>query len=67
MRREIVKHFGRIPPVMHTDHGTDTRLVYLPLQRIEAKHYRWYAEVVQGAHCCCSDLEREFCMSFRTR
>ena len=26
LRREIVKHVGRIPPVMHTDHGTSTRL-----------------------------------------
>eukprot|EP00969_Alexandrium_andersonii_P018652 814590-Alexandrium_andersonii.AAC.1 len=40
LRREIAKHFGRIPPVMYTDHGTVTRLEYLPLQRIEAKHYR---------------------------
>eukprot|EP00969_Alexandrium_andersonii_P227480 10046244-Alexandrium_andersonii.AAC.1 len=33
---------------MYTDHGTVTRLEHLPLQRIEAKRYRWYAEVTAG-------------------
>jgi hypothetical protein len=47
-KREVVKHFGRIPIVIHTDHGTITRLEYLPLDRIEAKHYRWHAELTQG-------------------
>ena len=41
LRRETVNHFGRIPPATHTDHGTITRLAYLPRQRIEATHYRW--------------------------
>ena len=48
LRREIIKHFGRIPPIIHTDHGSLTRLEYLPLARIEAKHYRWHAEITQG-------------------
>eukprot|EP00969_Alexandrium_andersonii_P238708 10537465-Alexandrium_andersonii.AAC.1 len=48
LRRGIVKHVGRIPPVMYTDHGTATRLEHLPLQRIQAKHYRWYAEITAG-------------------
>ena len=47
MRRECVKHFGRIPAVIHTDHALITRLEYLPLGRIEAKHFRWYAELTQ--------------------
>ena len=46
--REVVKHFGRIPMVLHTDHGSVTRLEYLPLIRIEAKHFRWHAELTQG-------------------
>ena len=46
LRRAIVKHFGRIPIVMHTDHGTITRIEYLPLARTDAKHYRWHAELV---------------------
>ena len=45
LKREIVKHFGRIPIIMHTDHGSLTRLEYLPLSRVEAKHYRWHAEI----------------------
>ena len=48
LKTEIVKHFGRIPIVMHTDHGTITRLEYLPLDRIEAKHFWWHAELTQG-------------------
>ena len=31
LKREAVKHFGRIPMVLHTDHGTITRLEYLPV------------------------------------
>ena len=48
LRREIIKHFGRIPPIMHTDHGYLTRIEYLPLPRIDAKHYRWFTELTQG-------------------
>ena len=48
LAREIVKHFGRIPKIYHTDHGTLVRLEYLPLDRIDAKHYRWFAEITQG-------------------
>ena len=48
MKREVVKHFGRIPVVIHTDHGNLTRLEHLPLVRIEAKHVRWHAELCQG-------------------
>ena len=48
MKREVVKHFGRIPIVLHTDHGTITRIEYLPLARVDAKHFRWHAELVQG-------------------
>ena len=33
---------------MHTDHANLTRFEYLPLERIDAKHYRWHAELVQG-------------------
>ena len=31
LRRETVKHHGRIPVIIHTDHATITRLEYLPL------------------------------------
>ena len=48
LKRETVKHFGRIPMILHTDHGTITRIEYLPLARIDAKHYRWHAELTQG-------------------
>ena len=48
MRREVVKHFGRIPAIIHTDHGTLVRLEHLPVERIDAKHYRWHAELTQG-------------------
>ena len=47
-KRAAVKHFGRIPMVIHTDHANLTRMEYLPLERIDAKHYRWHAELVQG-------------------
>ena len=48
LKREVVKHFGRIPLIMYADHGTITRLEHLPLDRIEAKHYRWHSELTQG-------------------
>ena len=47
LNRQIVIHFGRIPKIFHTDHATIVRLSQLPLNRIEAKHYRWYAEITQ--------------------
>ena len=34
--------------MIHTDHANLTRFEYLPLDRIDAKHYRWHAELVQG-------------------
>ena len=46
--RERVKQLGRIPSVNHTDHANLARLDALELVRIDPKHYRWYAEVVQG-------------------
>ena len=51
LKRSIVKHFGRIPCVLHTDHANLTRFEYLPLDRIDAKHYRWHSELVQGVAC----------------
>ena len=44
-KRAIVVHFGRIPLVIHTDHGTIVRLEYFPLERVDPKHFRWYAEL----------------------
>ena len=44
--REVRKHFGFIPVIMLTDHGNIARLEHLPIIRIEAKHYRWFAEIV---------------------
>ena len=44
----MVKHLGRIPAVIHTDHANIARLESLPLERIEAKHYRWNSELLQG-------------------
>ena len=46
-KREVVKQMGRIPCVIHTDHANIARLEYLPLNRIEAKHWRWHAEITQ--------------------
>ena len=34
--------------MIHTDHANLTRFEYLPLDRIDAKHYRWHAELIQG-------------------
>ena len=65
MKREIVKHFGRIPIVMHTGHGTLT-LEYLPLEWIEAKHYRCHAELTQGVPCSCTARGQVRCTEFRT-
>ena len=49
MKREIIKHFGRIPAVLHTDHGKIVRMEHLPIGRIDAKHFRWYTEFTSGA------------------
>ena len=46
--RQVRKHFGRIPVVIHTDHANLTRFEDLRLDRIDAKHYRWHCELVQG-------------------
>ena len=48
LKREAVKHFGRIPSIFHTDHGNLVRIEYLPLSQIDAKHFRWHAEIVSG-------------------
>ena len=48
LKREIVKHFGRVPIAMYTDHGNVTRLEHLPVECIEAKHFRWHSEIAQG-------------------
>ena len=34
--------------VIHTDHANLVRLEYLPLDRIDAKHYRWLTEASAG-------------------
>ena len=47
-RRQVVKYFGRIPVILLTDHATITRIEYLPIERIEAKHFRWFAELTAG-------------------
>ena len=39
-RRDMVKHLGRIPSVIHTDHANIARVEGLPLERVEAKHLR---------------------------
>ncbi len=44
----MVKHLGRIPAVIHTDHANIARVEGLPLERIEAKHFRWNSELRQG-------------------
>ena len=46
MKREVIKHFGRIPQIIHTDHANITRLDYLPISRIDAKHIRWHNELI---------------------
>ncbi len=48
LRRQEVTHVGRIPMILHTDHGNAARLGHLALEGIEAKHYRWHAELTQG-------------------
>ena len=43
-----MKQFGRIPCIIHTDHANLARLDNLGLERIDPKHFRWFAEVTQG-------------------
>ena len=47
-QRDSVKHLGRIPVILHTDHANTTRLDALPLARVEPKHFRWITELLQG-------------------
>ena len=44
----MVRHLGRIPSIIHTDHANISRLEALPLARIDAKHFRWCSELLQG-------------------
>ena len=46
LRREIAKHFGRIPMVIHTDHANLVRLEYLPLDRIDANCANYVLKIV---------------------
>ena len=46
-RRDSIKHLGRIPAIIHTDHANIARLEALPLARVEAKHFRWITELLQ--------------------
>ena len=55
--REAVKHFGRIPRCIHTDHATIVRQADLPLGRVDPMHFRWTQELKQGGypqHCVSS-------------
>ena len=44
----MVKQLGRIPAILHTDHANIARLEALPLARVDAKHFRWCSELLQG-------------------
>ena len=46
--REAVKHSGRIPRILHTDHATIVRQSDLPLGRIDPMEIRWMTELKQG-------------------
>ena len=46
--REAVKHFGRIPKIIFTDHATIVRQTDLPLGRIDPMEFRWMMELRQG-------------------
>ena len=48
VKREKNKQQGRIPCANHTDHANLARLESLDLARIDPKHFRWYAEIVEG-------------------
>jgi hypothetical protein len=39
------REFGPLPCVCTTDHGNLARVDSLPLERVEAKHFRWNAEI----------------------
>ena len=47
-RRDMIKHLGRIPAIIHTDHANIARVEGLPLERVEPKHFRWNSELRQG-------------------
>ena len=44
----MVKHLGRVPAIIHTGHANIARLEALPLSRVDAKHFRWCSELLQG-------------------
>ena len=48
IRRDAIKHLGRIPAVIQTDHANIARLEALPLDRVGSKHYRWLSELLKG-------------------
>ena len=47
LKREVHKHFGRCPMILHTDHANIARIEGWDISRIDAKHFRWHAELVQ--------------------
>ena len=47
-KREKNKQLGRIPCVHHTDHANIARIENLDLNRLEAKHLRWWEEITEG-------------------
>ena len=47
-RRDMIKHLGRIPAIIHTDHANIARVEGLPLERVESKQFRWNSELRQG-------------------
>ena len=44
-KRAARLNFGDIPAVITTDHANLARVDSLPLERVEAKHFRWNAEI----------------------
>ena len=50
VQRAKNKQLGRIPNVMHTDHANISRIEGLPLERVDAKHFRWLAELLEGGN-----------------
>ena len=48
VKRDKIRALGRIPDITHTDHANLARLDSLPIGRIDAKHYRWFQEIVEG-------------------
>ncbi len=47
-RRDMVKHLGRIPAVIHTDHANIARVEALAIDRLDPKYVRWIGELRQG-------------------